>query len=148
MGVSLANLDVGGLFSGIGSLAKDLRTAVTGKEPIDANKAAELALKIQELESNIESGRVSILVAEASSKDKWTSRARPGFMYLFYAVVICLVILAPFMGVFFPEAMKQFYVNVAAGFVAIPDIMWQTFGVGYIGYTAARQYGKVKGSDK
>ncbi len=113
MAISLANLDVGGLFSGIGTLAKDLRTAFTGKEPIDANKAAELAMKVQELETAVEQSRISVMVAEASSQDKWTSRARPGFMYLFYLVVICLVIVAPFMGIFFPVQMQQFYPNVA-----------------------------------
>lgn len=147
-GISLANLDIGGLFSGIGTLAKDLRTAFTGKEPLDANKAAELALKVEELGNEIEKSRISVMLAEASSADKWTSRARPGFLYLFYLVVAVLVIVAPLVGVFNPNAMQQFYVNVAAGFKAIPDIMWETFGIGYLGYTAARQYGKMKGSDK
>lgn len=144
MAISLANLDVGGLFSGIGTLAKDLRTAFTGKEPIDSNKAAELAMKVQELEAAVEQSRLSVMVAEASSADKWTSRARPGFMYLFYLVVICLVIVAPFMGIFFPVQMQQFYTNVANGFKAIPDIMWQTFGVGYLGYVGARTFEKKK----
>ena len=147
-GISLANLDVGGIFSGIGTLAKDLRTAFTGKEPLDANKAAELALKVQELESNIEQARISIMVAEASSSDKWTSRARPGFLYLFYLVVIVLALAAPFMGIFFPAQMSQFYVNVKAGFEAVPEAMWWTFTTGYLGYVGARQYGKIKGSDK
>jgi hypothetical protein len=143
--INLANLDVGGLFSGIGTLAKDIRTAITGKEPIDANKAAEIALKVQELESQVESARVSIMVAEASSTDKWTSRARPSFMYVFYVVIICLVLIAPFVGVFFPAQMELFYENVAAGFMAIPEAMWATFTVGYLGYVGAREYGKSKG---
>jgi len=148
MGFSLANVDVGGIFSGIGQLAKDLRTAFTGQEPLDANKAAELALKVQELEGSIEQARISIMVAEASSSDKWTSRARPGFLYLFYLVVIVLALAAPFMGIFFPAQMSQFYVNVKAGFEAVPEAMWWTFTTGYLGYVGARQYGKIKGSDK
>jgi hypothetical protein len=148
MGISLANLDVGGLFGGIGQLAKDLRTAFTGKEPIDATKAAELALKVQELEFEVERARTNIIIAEASSLDKWTSRARPSFMYVFYFVILVLVFLAPLVGIFKPIWMTTFYANVALGFQAIPDAMWATFSVGYIGYTAARQYGKVKGSDK
>jgi len=148
MGFSLANVDVGGIFSGIGQLAKDLRTAFTGQEPLDANKAAELALKVQELEGSIEQARISIMVAEASSSDKWTSRARPGFLYLFYLVVIVLALAAPFMGIFFPTQMSQFYINVKAGFEAVPEAMWWTFTTGYLGYVGARQYGKIKGSDK
>jgi hypothetical protein len=148
MGLSFAEINVGSLFSGIGQLAKDIRVAFTGKEPISADKAAELALKVQELETSIEQSRISVMIAEASSSDKWTSRARPGFMYLFYSVVAMLVILAPFVGIFYPEQMKQFYINVAEGFKAIPDIMWQTFGVGFIGYSAARSYDKTKGTSK
>ena len=30
----------------------------------------------------------------------------------------------------------------------IPDSLWGLFGTGYLGYTAARQWGKVKGVDK
>ena len=148
MGISLANIDVGRVFEGIGGLAKSLRAAITGKEPIDAGKAAELAIKIQELETQIETTRLSIMVAEASSSDKWTSRARPSFLYLFYFVLVSLVIIAPFAGIFFPVGMSQFYINVKAGFEAIPEPMWWVFCTGYLGYTAARQYGKIKGSDK
>ena len=148
MGLSLANIDVGNVFSSLGSFAKDLRTAITGKEPISAEKAAEISLKIQELETSIETARISVMLAEASSSDKWTSRARPSFLYLFYFVLVALVIIAPFIGIFFPIGMGQFYVNVKVGFEAIPEPMWWVFCTGYLGYTAARQYGKVKGSDK
>lgn len=144
MGISLANLDIGGLFSGIGTLAKDLRTAFTGKEPIDATKAAELAFKVQELEQKIEQGRVSIIVAEASSQDKWTSRARPAFLYVVY-----IYILAAFpMGLifaFFPDQAKNITTGVTAWLQSIPDSMWVLFGSGYLGYVAARSWDKGKG---
>ena len=143
-GISLAEIDVGSVLTGAGSFLKDIRTAITGREPISADKAAELALEAEKIEAAIETARTSILVAEASSQDKWTSRARPGFMYLFYLVVSVLVLVAPFVGIFNPNAMQQFYVNVAAGFKAIPDIMWQTFGVGYLGYVGARTWEKKK----
>lgn len=146
--INLANIDVGGVLSGAGEFLKSLRAAITGKEPLDANKAAELALKAQELEAQLESTKLSIAVAEASSQDKWTSRARPSFMYVFYFLLISLVIVAPFIGVFFQAHMDRFYINVAAGFKAVPDAMWVTFTCGYLGYVGARQYGKIKGSDK
>jgi len=148
MSISLTNIDIGSILTGAGSFLRDIRAAITGKEPLDANKAAELALKAQELEATLEQTKLSIAVAEASSSDKWTSRARPSFMYVFYFLLMSLVIIAPLVGVFFPNQMEQFYKNVAAGFAAVPDAMWATFSVGYLGYTAARQYGKVKGSDK
>lgn len=148
MDIAGLNIDVGTVFNGLGTLAKDIRTAITGKEPIDANRAAELAVKIQELEMGIEKTRLSVMITEAGSADPWTSRARPSFMYVFYLIIVTLVLIAPFVGVFFPLQMQQFYVNTAAGFKAIPEAMWATFTVGYLGYTAARQYGKGKGTDK
>jgi len=145
MGISLANLDIGGLFSGIGTLAKDIRTAITGKEPIDATKAAEIALKLQELEASIEQGRTAIIVAEASSQDKWTSRARPAFLYVVY-----IYILAAFpMGLIFafaPEQAKNITTGVTAWLNSIPDSMWVLFGSGYLGYVGARSYDKKKGT--
>jgi hypothetical protein len=50
-GVNLANIDVGGVLSGAGQLFKDIRTAITGKEPMSAEKAAQIALQAQEIES-------------------------------------------------------------------------------------------------
>ncbi len=148
MGLADINVDVGSAFSGLGQLAKDLRTAFTGKEPIDSNKAADLAFKVQELETGIERTRLSIMVAEASSLDPLTSRARPFFLYVFYLILIILIIVAPLLGIFFPAHMNTFYVNVKLGFDAIPDALWAAFVTGYLGYVAARQYGKTKGTDK
>jgi len=87
---------------------------------------------------------MSAILAEAQSEDAWTSRARPSFMYVFYGVIISLTIVAPLVGVFQPEAMAQFFLNVKAGFEAIPEPMWWTFSVGYVGYAGARSYEKVK----
>lgn len=92
--------------------------------------------------------RMSAIIAEASSTDPWTSRARPAFMWCFYLILVALVIVAPLFGIFFAAGMEQFYVNVAAGFAALPEPLWWTFTTGYLGYTAARQYGKAQGTDK
>lgn len=78
------------------------------------------------------------ITSEANSEDKWTSRARPFFMYVFYFILLNLVVVAPFVGVFFPEQMSLFFTNVALGFKAIPEELWWLFGTGYLGYTAAR----------
>ena len=146
--ISLANIDVGGVLTGAGEFLKAIRAAITGKEPLDATKAAELALKAQELEAQLETTKLSIAVAEASSQDKWTSRARPSFMYVFYALLITLIIVAPIIGVFFPAEMAQFYVNVKAGFEAVPEAMWWTFSAGYLGYAGVRGFEKVRSATK
>lgn len=103
---------------------------------------AELALKAQDGALKELEISMSAIVAEAKSADPWTSRARPTFMYVFYALIVALVIVAPIVGIFFPMAMRTFFVNVASGFAAIPEAMWWTFSAGYLGYTGARTFEK------
>ena len=108
----------------------------------------ELALMAQNGDLKELEISMSAIVAEAKSKDKWTSRARPTFMYLFYVIVVSLVIIFPTIGIFFPEAMAAFYKNLDFGFKAIPEPMWWTFTTGYLGYTGARSYDKKKAATK
>ena len=105
---------------------------------------AELELLMAERNGELEAAKVqmSAIIAEAQSSDPYTSRARPSFMYVFYFVLVNLVVVAPFVGVFFPEQMDKFFDNVAKGFSAIPEELWWTFTVGYLGYTGARTYEK------
>jgi hypothetical protein len=140
---SLGSGAVGGLLGGIGTLAKDIRQAVTGE--ISADQKVIIQQKLMELE--IESGKAqsAMIVAEASSTDPWTSRARPSFMYVFYFILLSMGIFVPILGVWYPEQSAIFYVNVEAGFKAIPDSLYTLFGAGYLGYVGARGYEKVKG---
>lgn len=92
--------------------------------------------------------RNKIAQAEASSSDKWTSRARPSFMYIFYILLIFLIIVGPIVGIFFPSQMNIFYSNVQSGFDAIPTAMWGTFTAGYLGYSGFRTFEKSKGVSK
>lgn len=89
--------------------------------------------------------RMSAIIAEASSTDPWTSRARPSFLYVFYFVILSLTVVAPVIGVFNPDAMTLFFENVGKGFEAIPEELWWTFSAGYLGYAGARTFEKRKG---
>jgi hypothetical protein len=73
-----------GGMAGLGTLAKDIRTAITGKEPISQEKAAELALKAQELEAkmvemenSLALGQMDINKVEAANPSKFVSGWRP-----------------------------------------------------------------------
>lgn len=84
MGIVDLKADPKGLLEGIGSLAKSIRTAITGKEPIDANKAAELAMKVQDLElktmeaqNTLMLGQMEINKVEAQSTKPFVSGWRP-----------------------------------------------------------------------
>ena len=92
-----------------------------------------------------EKQRYSAIVTEAGSQDPWTSRARPSFMYVFYALLIFLVIVLPLIGLAEPTAMTAVLGNIKLGFAAIPEEMWWTFTAGYLGYTTARSYEKKSG---
>lgn len=101
---------------------------------------AEIELLAMQQNGELEAAKIqmSAIIAEAQSADPYTSRARPSFMYVFYTLLLSLVVVAPFVGVFFPEQMDMFFNNVGKGFHAIPEELWWTFTAGYLGYTGAR----------
>jgi hypothetical protein len=143
MNIAGLNIDVGTALSGLGTLAKDLRTAITGKEPINAEKAAEISLKVQQLESDIEMARVSVVLAESQSQDKWTSRGRPMFLYVIYIMLLSAI---P-MGIVYavsPATAGNIVTGFGSWLKAIPDNLYALFGAGYLGYGAFRTYDKTK----
>jgi Holin of 3TMs, for gene-transfer release len=147
MGISLANIDIGSALSGIGGLAKSIRTAITGKEPIDAGKAAELAMEVQQLENEIEMARMNVVIAEASSKDPWTSRARPAFMYVIYIMLLWAIPMSIVAAVN-PDVAMNIGKGFGAWLAAIPGDLYALFGAGYLGYGAFRTYDKKVESSK
>jgi len=44
--------------------------------------------------------------------------------------------------------MTLFFANVKLGLAAIPDSLYTLFGAGYLGYTGARSFDKIKGVSK
>jgi hypothetical protein len=110
-----------------------------------AQKQMELLAMQQSGEFKVLETRMSAILAEANSTDPWTSRARPSFLYVFYAIILGMTVVAPVFGVFNPVAMAVFYDNVGKGFAAIPEEMWWTFTAGYLGYAGARTFEKRKG---
>lgn len=143
----ITSTGVGAVMSGIGTLAKDIREAIVGAEMKPEQKVA-LEMKVMELEQAGVVAQMEMIKAEASSSDPWTSRARPMFMYVFYAILLLMGILAPTVGIFFPAHSAQFYTNAAAGFKAIPSDLYALFGAGYLGYAGFRSFEKVKGAAK
>jgi hypothetical protein len=146
--------NLGTIFTGIGQLGKDIRTAITGKEPIDSTKAAELALMAQELTNKVELAQMeiqktqlSIAVAESQSTDKWTSRGRPSFLYVMYLMILAAIPVG-ILHAFDPEMSANIAIGMGNWLKAIPTEMWWLFGAGYLGYTGARGLEKMKGSTK
>lgn len=86
--------------------------------------------------------RMTAIYLEAQSDDPFVKRARPSFLYVFYFVIIALVVVAPTIGVFYPEQMKMFFANVKAGFEAVPGELWAVFTAGFMGYSYNRSQDK------
>ena len=81
------------------------------------------------------------------TEDAWIRRARPAFLYVMYAVILgCMPIAV--IAAFHPVLAEGIARAVGAYLHAIPEPLWALFGTGYLGYTAARTWGKVRGVEK
>ena len=91
--------------------------------------------------------QLSAIVAEAQSADPWTSRARPSFLYVMYALLLWAIPMG-LIAAAAPDMATRIAVGMTAYLNGIPEPLYALFGTGYLGYTAARQWGKVKGVEK
>ena len=112
----------------------------------DAAKMELLKLQNSQ-ELDLLSAQLAAIVAEAGSTDPWTSRARPSFLYVIYVLLLWSI---P-MGII-AAVQPQMAHDIASGMTrylnGLPEPLYALFGTGYLGYTAARQWGKAKGTDK
>lgn len=91
--------------------------------------------------------QMSAILAEAQSADPWTSRARPGFLYVMYAMILWSLPMG-LIAAFHPAAAHDIANGITGYLNALPEALYGLFGTGYLGYTAARQFGKTRGTDK
>jgi glycerol dehydrogenase-like iron-containing ADH family enzyme len=91
--------------------------------------------------------QMSAILAEAQSADPWTSRARPGFLYVMYAMILWSLPMG-LIAAIRPAAAHDIANGITGYLNALPEALYGLFGTGYLGYTAARQFGKTRGTDK
>jgi hypothetical protein len=91
--------------------------------------------------------QMTAIVAEAQSNDPWTSRARPSFLYVMYAMILWAIPMGLIAAVR-PDMARGIAEGMNSYLAGIPEPMWALFGTGYLGYTAARSWGKAKGVEK
>jgi hypothetical protein len=115
-------------------------------DPEQRAAAKREMLKLQQ-EGHLQEAEVqlSAIIAEANSSDPWTSRARPSFLYVIYILLLSAI---PFgaLHAFSPEVASNVSAGVASWFSAIPDSLYQLFGIGYLGYSGARTIDKWRGN--
>jgi hypothetical protein len=135
------------LISGLlGPLTTVIDRVLPDREARDRAKLELLKLEGSQAAQAIET-QLSAIVAEAQSLDPWTSRARPGFLYVMYALLLWALPMGLIAAVR-PEAAQAIAAGMRAYLEGIPEPLYALFGTGYLGYTAARQWGKIKGVDR
>ena len=106
---------------------------------------AKAQLQLAELEQKGELKHLEVsmsaIVMEAQSKDPWTSRARPAFLYVMYLMILMSIPMG-FVFAFFPEVAGAVTTGVKDWLAAIPTEMWALFGTGYLGYVNKRSQDK------
>lgn len=130
----------------IGPIGKLLDKIIPDPQARDRAKMELIQLQgSQEMEAL--KAQLSAILAEAGSTDPWTSRARPSFLYVMYAIILWAIPMGLIAAVA-PDMAKGIANGMNAYLAGIPEPLWALFGTGYLGYTAARQWGKVKGVER
>jgi hypothetical protein len=130
----------------IGPIGKLLDKIIPDPQARDRAKMELLQLQgTQEMEAL--KAQLSAILAEAGSSDPWTSRARPSFLYVMYAIILWAIPMGLIAAVA-PDMAKGIATGMNAYLGGIPEPLWALFGTGYLGYTAARQWGKVRGVER
>jgi hypothetical protein len=130
----------------IGPIASIIDKIIPDKEARERAKIELIKLEgSQELDAL--KAQLSAIVAEAGSTDPWTSRARPSFLYVMYVMLLWALPMG-LIAAFRPEAARHIAAGINDYLNGLPEPLYALFGTGYLGYTAARQWGKIKGVER
>ena len=130
----------------IGPVSKLLDKIIPDPQARDRAK-----LELLKLQGDQEMATIGVqmqaIIAEAQSPDPWTSRARPSFLYMMYALILWSIPMG-LIAAADPQMAKGIADGMTAYLRGIPEELYALFGTGYLGYTAARTWGKVKGAER
>ena len=127
----------------IGGIASIIDKVIPDKAARDKAKLDLLALQGTQEMQQIQA-QLSAIVAEANSRDPWTSRARPSFLYVMYLIILWALPMGD-LSAFRPDTARDIAAGMNAYLAGLPEPLYTLFGTGYLGYTAMRQWGKIKG---
>jgi hypothetical protein len=130
----------------VGPVSKLLDKIIPDPEARDRAK-----LELIKLQGDQEMAAIGVqmqaIIAEAQSADPWTSRARPSFLYVIYALILWALPMGLIAAVD-PKMALGIGNGMTAYLRGLPEELYALFGTGYLGYTAARTWGKVKGVER
>lgn len=130
----------------IGPIAKLIDKIIPDPQARDLAKLELLKLQGSQ-EMDALRTQPSAILAEAQSVDPWTSRARPSFLYVMYVLLLWSIPMG-LIAATRPEMAQAIAHGMNAYLAGIPDSLYALFGTGYLGYTAARSWGKAKGVER
>jgi hypothetical protein len=138
---------VGSVMTGIGSLAKDLRQAITGELP--AEKQAEIEMKLLELENQASLAQTEINKIEAANPSLFVSGWRPGAAWVCVMGLVYTFLFKPL----FPWAVQvgAIIVGKVSTIPPLPEVPMGDLMVllgGMLGLSLSRTIEKVKGVAK
>jgi len=126
---------VEGLLKGAGSLAKDIRTAITGETTLTSEAKAALDGKLIDLETvlaqlKVETDRLraSIIIAETQSQSWLARNWRPILMLTIITIVANNYIIFPYASLF----------TAKVKMLVLPDHLWALLKIGVGGYIVGR----------
>jgi len=129
-----------GLLKGAGSLAKDIRTAITGETTLSSEARALLDSKLIELETTLAQLKVktdelrhNIIVAEIKSQSWLARNWRPILMLTIIAIVANNYIIFPYANLFTEKVVM----------LTLPDHLWSLLKIGVGGYIVGRSAEQV-----
>jgi hypothetical protein len=137
----MIKVDTGGLFSFLDKAVDQIFDTPEEK----ANAKAKLMNAASSGRINELNASLSVMLAEAQSGDKWTSRARPAFLYVIYIYILAAI---PMGCVYAADPVLAADITAGVGdwLSAIPEAYLTLFGVGYLGYAGARTVDKWRGA--
>jgi hypothetical protein len=129
----------------LGGNVGELFTKIVGVFKVPPEKALEFqtlkethAIELEKMQIDLEARTQEAITreveaasanirAEAATGDKYTSRARPTFLYLIYVILMCNYIVFPLLN---------------RPVLTFPESLFWLFGSGYLGYSGARSWDK------
>ena len=97
----------------------------------------------QQGEFKDEENRFSAIIAEAKSEDKWTSRARPSFLYVVYVLLLASLPMGLLAAVS-PETATAIADGMKAWLESIPESIIELFQWVMLGYIGGRSLEKTQ----
>lgn len=129
---------VKGTLEGAGTLAKDLRSAITGD--LSAEKKAEIEMKAQEIEARLQTAQVELNKTEAKSASLFVAGWRPALGWVFVFVIGMHYALLP--------VVEWAVATWAPEVLPLPDFdlseIWPVL-IGMLGFGGLRTFEKARG---